>query len=478
MRRLGARALAYAPARGSAAPPRADRDAHLVESGVPAKADDIVVTTGQPAGARPRGARAGEPGRHVPGRPDHVPGRDQAARRSPARGSSRPSPTTRGRSWQALARMKGVAAKGLYLMPNCRNPTGTSVSAARRRALVAWSRESGVPIIEDDYGADLVARRAAAAACAARARRRRHPPRDVQQEARPGAPRRLRGLPARAPADARRDQVRDRSRDEHADAERARRVPRARLPPGAPQQDAARLSRAARRARRRAPRAPPRLDPLGQARARRRHVASHCRAASIPRRCSRRRAGAGCWSGRARSTRSASGVPPGVRLTFCAEVRSASSRGPSRLGRRGARALARAAKGPRRRHPRSRLSTNLNVMSIREPRMNERTPVQDFERKVGLAEMLKGGVIIDVVNAEQAKIAEDAGAAAVMALERVPAQIRKRRRRRPRVGSGDDQGDPGGGEHPGDGEVPDRPFHGGRGSSRRSRSTSSTRARC
>jgi pyridoxal 5'-phosphate synthase pdxS subunit len=45
--------------------------------------------------------------------------------------------------------------------------------------------------------------------------------------------------------------------------------------------------------------------------------------------------------------------------------------------------------------------------------------------KVGLAEMLKGGVIMDVVSAEQARIAEDAGAAAVMALERVPAQIRK-----------------------------------------------------
>src|ERR1700756_3224095 len=45
--------------------------------------------------------------------------------------------------------------------------------------------------------------------------------------------------------------------------------------------------------------------------------------------------------------------------------------------------------------------------------------------KVGLAEMLKGGVIMDVTNAEQAKIAEDAGAAAVMALERVPSDIRK-----------------------------------------------------
>ena len=45
--------------------------------------------------------------------------------------------------------------------------------------------------------------------------------------------------------------------------------------------------------------------------------------------------------------------------------------------------------------------------------------------KSGLAEMLKGGVIMDVVDASQAKIAEDAGAAAVMALERVPADIRR-----------------------------------------------------
>ena len=44
--------------------------------------------------------------------------------------------------------------------------------------------------------------------------------------------------------------------------------------------------------------------------------------------------------------------------------------------------------------------------------------------KTGLAEMLKGGVIMDVVTAEQARIAEDAGAVAVMALERVPADIR------------------------------------------------------
>ncbi|MDD3966429.1 MAG: pyridoxal 5'-phosphate synthase lyase subunit PdxS [Candidatus Neomarinimicrobiota bacterium] len=47
-----------------------------------------------------------------------------------------------------------------------------------------------------------------------------------------------------------------------------------------------------------------------------------------------------------------------------------------------------------------------------------------FEVKVGLAEMLKGGVIMDVTNVDQARIAEDAGAVSVMALERIPADIR------------------------------------------------------
>src|SRR6186713_2094910 len=48
-----------------------------------------------------------------------------------------------------------------------------------------------------------------------------------------------------------------------------------------------------------------------------------------------------------------------------------------------------------------------------------------WQTKVGLAEMLKGGVIMDVVDPDQARIAEDAGATAVMALERVPSDIRR-----------------------------------------------------
>ena len=54
-----------------------------------------------------------------------------------------------------------------------------------------------------------------------------------------------------------------------------------------------------------------------------------------------------------------------------------------------------------------------------------RTTADAFELKVGLAEMMRNGVIMDVTNDEQAKIAEDAGACAVMALERVPSDIRK-----------------------------------------------------
>ncbi len=64
-------------------------------------------------------------------------------------------------------------------------------------------------------------------------------------------------------------------------------------------------------------------------------------------------------------------------------------------------------------------------MSSESPHEPDSTPEIGTSRvKRGMAEMLKGGVIMDVINVEQAKIAEDAGAVAVMALERVPADIR------------------------------------------------------
>ena len=55
---------------------------------------------------------------------------------------------------------------------------------------------------------------------------------------------------------------------------------------------------------------------------------------------------------------------------------------------------------------------------------NNKKEAATFTVKAGLAQMLKGGVIMDVVTAEHARIAEDSGAVAVMALERVPADIR------------------------------------------------------
>ena len=60
-----------------------------------------------------------------------------------------------GPSMASLRRLAGGRTKLLYLMPNCNNPTGSVITAERRRALLAWSHEAGVALVEDDYGADL-----------------------------------------------------------------------------------------------------------------------------------------------------------------------------------------------------------------------------------------------------------------------------------------------------------------------------------
>ena len=83
--------------------------------------------------------------------------------------------------------------------------------------------------------------------------------------------------------------------------------------------------------------------------------------------------------------------------------------------------------------------------------------------KRGMAEMLKGGVIMDVVTPDQAKIAEDAGAVAVMALERVPADIRAAGRGRQDERPRHDRRHHRGGVHSRDGQVPDRPLRRGAG---------------
>ena len=109
---------------------------------------------------------------------------------------------------------------------------------------------------------------------------------------------------------------------------------------------------------------------------------------------------------------------------------------------------------------------------------------EQFRLKVGLAEMLKGGVIMDVTNAEQAKIAEDAGASAVMALERVPSDIRKDGGVARMANIGIIEEIMAHGHHSGDGQGAHRPLHGsadsgsaGRGLHRRERSPHAGRRR-
>ncbi|HVY46108.1 MAG TPA: PLP-dependent aminotransferase family protein [Minicystis sp.] len=153
MRRLGAKAMTYAPPEGL---PRL-RDliaAHLVESGVPARADAVGVTTGSQQGLDLVARALVNPGDAFLVDPTTYPGAIKLLALAGARLVPVPS-DAEGPDLGALTRMKGVAPKGMYLMPNCRNPTGTCVSAARRRQIVAWSQETGVPLVEDDYGADL-----------------------------------------------------------------------------------------------------------------------------------------------------------------------------------------------------------------------------------------------------------------------------------------------------------------------------------
>ncbi|MBA2772898.1 MAG: pyridoxal 5'-phosphate synthase lyase subunit PdxS, partial [Nocardioidaceae bacterium] len=72
----------------------------------------------------------------------------------------------------------------------------------------------------------------------------------------------------------------------------------------------------------------------------------------------------------------------------------------------------------------SRRPQRRRCIVTQESKSTDTTVTGTAQVKRGMAEMLKGGVIMDVVTPEQAKIAEDAGAVAVMALERVPADIR------------------------------------------------------
>lgn len=153
MATLGSDALGYAPGQGLERL-RTAIAAELGRSGMKVRADDLLITTGSQQALDLVARSLVDPGdAFLTEGPTYsgalniltacradvigVPGDDE------------------GPALRALRAYERRRPKGLYLMPSSRNPTGTSISETRRRELVDWSESAGVPLIEDDYGADL-----------------------------------------------------------------------------------------------------------------------------------------------------------------------------------------------------------------------------------------------------------------------------------------------------------------------------------
>jgi len=161
LRRCVARALAeHGPSTMAYAPPegawrlRVQIAEDLVERGVPVGPDDILVTSGSQQGLDLLTRALIDPGDTVLVEPTTYSGAIDVFRLAGAR--LVPVPTdAQGPDPGAFSRLTRPDVKALYVMPNAHNPLGRAISAERRRALVAWSRASGVPIIEDDYAAGL-----------------------------------------------------------------------------------------------------------------------------------------------------------------------------------------------------------------------------------------------------------------------------------------------------------------------------------
>lgn len=151
-RRLGADALGYAPRQGLLRLRELIVE-DLERLGVPARVDDLLITTGSQQGIDLVARALVNPGDSFLTEGRTYSGALNVLAASGARVVGVPC-DDEGPDLAALEALTG-RAKGLYVMPNSRNPTGTTMSLPRREALVAWSRRAGVPLVEDDYGADL-----------------------------------------------------------------------------------------------------------------------------------------------------------------------------------------------------------------------------------------------------------------------------------------------------------------------------------
>ena len=149
----GPRALTYAPPEGLLRL-REQIALDLVVRGVPAAADDVLVTSGSQQAIDLLARALVNTGDTVLVDSTTYSGAIDVF----AIAGARLVPVTsdaQGPDLAALARLARSDVKAFYLMPNGHNPTGRTISADRRRALVAWSRASGIPLVEDDYGAGL-----------------------------------------------------------------------------------------------------------------------------------------------------------------------------------------------------------------------------------------------------------------------------------------------------------------------------------
>ena len=153
LRTMGPRALGYAPREGVLSL-REQIARHLVLAGVPAVPEDVLVTTGSQQALDLIARALVEPGDRFLTDGTTYTGTLNLMSMAGAQLVGVPN-DDEGPGMASLRRVARGPVKGMYLMPNCHNPTGRTISAERRRELVAWSHEAGVPLVEDDYGADI-----------------------------------------------------------------------------------------------------------------------------------------------------------------------------------------------------------------------------------------------------------------------------------------------------------------------------------
>ncbi len=153
LRTVGSRALSYTPREGLPRLRTLVAD-DLARQGVPASAEDLIITTGSQQALDLIARTLVNPGDPFLVDESTYQGALSLLAVAGARLIGVPS-DDEGPDLETLERHIHSGVKGLYVMPNCQNPTGARISARRREALLAFSQNARVPIIEDDYASDL-----------------------------------------------------------------------------------------------------------------------------------------------------------------------------------------------------------------------------------------------------------------------------------------------------------------------------------